>query len=494
MAAAVSGSGEIPSKAVGAQMALDEWYDVVRRAGSVDDDPTGRILETLPFLKKWKEHMPSDVYTKLSELYEAGVRARRIPVMLDDEDSDELSLFLDNVCGRIDDGESELIATPALEIGRDFGLTKSLLLFLEFVAPDIHVHCRRIEDLVLEDFLAKARPEMSDSELERAMRASDPRDGEHVGDSFFRIATVGNYLRAKHRRSARMKSSIVGKTVWAHCASHCGRDSEADSVARAVNELFYLHACNSSRSLDLIREGKEPMSVEEMFAEPEVTIPPLLPSDIRHIPVESFVRLASQFLRASLKVWPKARVLSEWLDILEVGTDRMDGSGLEAQVQRDWAAKIVLRYHSLMSPYYKAVRARNDSFILESPDPEFEAVGARRKWSLADSETRETIFEFLDGLNRFAHSFALYMRCPQGMFAAVLDIAKGLVAKSATGSVNMASLMKGGLQKFGYEVFARTSPEERDQFMASLKNDDAVDSIMDLLEALMSSMVPGMAG
>jgi hypothetical protein len=473
-------------------MALDDWYDTVRRAETIDDDPSGRILETLPFLRKWKDHVPKDVYAKLFELYESGVRKRRIPVMLDDEDSDELSLFLDNVCGRIADGEVQLATTPALDIGKDFGLNGSLLLFLEFVAPDIHVHCRRVEDTILEEFLGRARPHLAAEELERALRSSDPKDGEHVGDSFFRIATVGNQLRAKHRRSARMKSSIVGKTVWAQCASHCGRDSEDEAIRRAVDELFYVHACNSSRSLDLVREGKEPLTVEQMFAEPEVVIPPMLPSDMRYQPIESFVGLAMQFLSASLKVWPKARVLSEWRDALEVGTDRMDGSGADSQWQRDWAAKLVMRYHSLMSPHYKAVRARDDSFILESSDPEFEALGARRKWSLADPETRETIFEFLDGLNRFAHSFSLYMRCPQGMFAAVVDIAKGLVAKSASGSVNMAAVLKGGLHKFGFEVFARTSPEERAQFLASLKNDDAVDSIMDLLEALMSSMIPGM--
>lgn len=457
-----------------AAMDIQTWNKYVLTIAQAEDDVTGKAVQFLADLPTFADQLPREVYRHLVFLYKEGIRAGKRKIVLFDSDAGELTLFLERR------PDAELAAGLSVaDIATNYELSETLQLFVSRFDTDIFDRAPLVEEAIFNEFVKIVSAFLSPEDIAEAT-AKCPEG--HLGDRFLFMSSIGNALRVKFALKPRVRSSDMQRLVWSF-----GLETDADP-SRVAKQIIYTSICNAPEVWEKIEKGEPEPPINSLLTKKKIEVPSMSIGDMRMQMALSWYDYARQFLEAACDVWTKCPVLKEWQTTFAAETSHIYEESFEGDRQRKNLAEMVLQYHEIMSDYYTAIQDNDDRFIMTAKNPEFARLSVAHKWTVATSDVREACFDYLRFLNQYANCFSLYMVCPDGMFNTVIDFAKDLMTKFHTGQVSLKEIMKGGLMRYGEEVLARTSAEDKAMFMESIRNGEAADSMVDLMSTMFNQL------
>lgn len=217
-------------------------------------------------------------------------------------------------------------------------------------------------------------------------------------------------------------------------------------------------------------------------------------TDVRAVMLASFVKLSNTFVTSAAGVWRGCPVLQRWKQasdaILAQGEDSTDASD---------ALSLFFR---AMSPHFTAIENKDASFMVFDDrfedDTHEEDVGkalmkelsASEKWNLASPQIRETCWQYMKMLCRYATVYTVYEKIPPGMFRTILNVATRLNDRKQQGGIDINQITSQGLMATGNQILDTVDPKEKEEFMRALTDDESSEAMMAALQALVGHMNP----
>lgn len=222
-------------------------------------------------------------------------------------------------------------------------------------------------------------------------------------------------------------------------------------------------------------------------------------ADIRMVMLKSFLKLSNTFLASAANVWKACPTLASW----KAASDAIQA--IEDEDERLDAGKAVIaEFFSATNSYFTQIEAKDASFMVFDEEGRFDGedaggskgerymkeINAASKWRLASPQIRETCWQYLRMLSRYATVYTVYEKIPPGMFATMLKVAAKLNERRENGGINLSELTSKGLVSTGNQILENIDPKERDEFTRALMDDESSEAIM----AALQSLVGGGAG
>lgn len=178
-------------------------------------------------------------------------------------------------------------------------------------------------------------------------------------------------------------------------------------------------------------------------------------------PMSTFFKILGQFIKAIQHVFPECTKTHKIALTFEIGVL------LEAdsETAADLKLKIINGWHAKISPFYEKMKNRDVSAIKEvSKIPMFEELDLWQKWNDESIKegTHQTIWKYLDGLNKYCQLHFMYNTIPTGMVSSIEGVAKTIAADIQAGKPAPNFL------ELGRQVSETMKPEDLEQFAKSM--------------------------
>lgn len=219
-------------------------------------------------------------------------------------------------------------------------------------------------------------------------------------------------------------------------------------------------------------------------------------TDVRLVMKRSFLKLSNKFLTSAARVWRSCPALQRW----KAATDRA-----VAEDSDEFAQTIISGFFRAMNSHFTDVENKDSGFILSEDQDRFAGenieedlcarymreISAREKWRLATPQIRETCWQYLRMLSRYATVYTVYEKIPTGMFRTILKVAGKLNDKRQQGMLNMAEITSKGLMATGNQILDAVDPKEKEEFFKALTDDESSEAMMAALQALVGHAAGG---
>jgi hypothetical protein len=204
--------------------------------------------------------------------------------------------------------------------------------------------------------------------------------------------------------------------------------------------------------------------------------------------LQSFLTMGIQFLDASNEVWPEDTLIESWKHTVEEARENGDDA------MRSLAVTTHCDFHEMFKSAYEKIRSRDESLMQDvAPFPLLRVLDVQNKWRTAPLELRNTIWEYLNEIVKFANMYAIYKKCPNKIMNTVNSAAMSLVSRIRNGEIEMKDINPLQLSQ---DMMNRISPEDLENFGSSLVTDGGgVEGIMAMMQGVMTQMEDsGMGG
>lgn len=200
-----------------------------------------------------------------------------------------------------------------------------------------------------------------------------------------------------------------------------------------------------------------------------------------------FVKYVGEFLNALGEKFPTCVGVQGMRVTYGVGIEHAAASD-RISVETD----LVSTYHRTMTPFYERVASRDDSVFVDAQKTvEFvRKLQIATKWSEADADTRECIYEYLDLLNRFSRMYSVYATVPSNMMTKITSVATKMAAELETGKLTPATI---DIAAVGQSVVAGIDERELQQFARTmLSNKEQMQGMLRMVSAMQGGGALGM--
>ena len=201
---------------------------------------------------------------------------------------------------------------------------------------------------------------------------------------------------------------------------------------------------------------------------------------LRQHALDGFSQTMGQFLDAVAGVFPECvetRKTKLKFDIaITHGT---------TDIANQLKTKLVEKWHEKMEPMYERCKAR-DTSVIEEVCEDTESIAAKMKlWDKwidpqIQNGTHETIWAYLDNLNKFCQMYILYSKVPDKMMTSIQNMAQTIASGGASTS-------PGDMMQMGKEICQNLDKEEIQSFAQNMMQN------MKSLSSLCSSFIPGLS-
>lgn len=183
---------------------------------------------------------------------------------------------------------------------------------------------------------------------------------------------------------------------------------------------------------------------------------------------KAFKDMLVQFIEAGIGAWPEDPLLPLAL----------------VQVQKSNQDELLSGFEENFGSYVNQLSKRDVSVLLEaSKHPLVDALNIESKYTEANKNTQETIWNYVTHLCRFASMNKIYKHIPKQVIGAVNEAASTLKEQIDNGSLDPKSINPFEL---GQQVMSKFSPTDIDQMMKQiLGNPDAMSTMMTQMQSFL---------
>lgn len=207
-------------------------------------------------------------------------------------------------------------------------------------------------------------------------------------------------------------------------------------------------------------------STTSTIASDTATVTTTPPPPPKQTALELFSQLCLEFVDALASVWHEDPVVQKVKLKLSVAIGDLNVLG-NTQEQK---VELITSWHEAMAPHYEAVNKKNPIIFsrIEQASKSLREIGINTKYSdpTIDEDTRECIWEYIQGLCKYSQLYFVYEGIPVNMMTKLTSIASKLTEDIESGKTN-------GLQNFdimglGKEVADSLDPSDLEDFTSSM--------------------------
>lgn len=199
--------------------------------------------------------------------------------------------------------------------------------------------------------------------------------------------------------------------------------------------------------------------------------------------VDSFAKLTLEFVDALCSVWDDDTVLQKTkLKIqIAIGDLNMTGDAEENKIS------LIKSWQKSLEPHYDACQKKDpnvfDKIELENSDLRDLRISEKYLDSGIDDDTRECIWEYVLGLNKFAQMYALYDTIPGGMMSKLTNMATQISNDITSGKSDLSNL---DVMSLGKSVAESIDPQELEEFSKNMMSN--LGSVQNLCSNVMGTV------